>query len=307
MDSFKEILAASAKTTAFGPHSTWTLMDMLRALRSSVLGEDHFIDDEFIEELKVTWADRLTLHTLYDVPHDSDESCSAHVLCADGKPALLFKRIGDKMDYSDGLSILDVDMARTLLRAMAEYRTEKALSEMAPAEKSPLELLWDCSYLTRQADTVFSVDSPKWALGFSHLVDELPCWLLADDGQVKRVTKFVRWHNRKPSWEGGDAAMATVQTSQGELDVDAHQLMFSLLPDSRDVFAAAAQLQQDSCWKIVEHIPFGDESMLCIVQHIKGRLVTESTNIKLPVSKAIRLMELYQGVQQGVFDKSIAA
>lgn len=274
MASFNDILRQAPQHDAFSAATTWAFQQMLQALQAQVVGNHDALEEELVEQLNADFANRLVVHLVFDVLFDSDECCSAEVLSLDGTPILLFKRIGDKNDYSDGLCILDAQGARTLLGAVLSVRTQQALDRIGSKEPTTdTAALWrDVQYLVPASPTIFSVASPKSALGFAHCFDKHRAFVVQDQGRVLEVTGFKGWANKKRAWAGdADAHDATVATPEGDRMVDARNVLFSLADDPQELSQVAAAIAASDSWKAEGCSDFsGDMVGLHICQHHQG-------------------------------------
>lgn len=113
----------------------------------------------------------MSLVTLYDHPHDSDECCSVEFLLVGGIPLAGWKKVGDHSDYTDGLVVFNDAQARALaLRVWALVHEEAE----KPTNEDTIDVLeWafaDNSYLTPLKDApadlvTYAINSPRWMLG----------------------------------------------------------------------------------------------------------------------------------------------
>lgn len=277
MASFKDIVKNAPRQSAFADGAVWTFRSMLEALQRNVLEAHDFIEDEVVETMHATFGERLDVHTVFDIMHDSDECCSAEVLCIDGVPALLYKRIGDRSDYTDGLSILDKALARELLAVLVEHRTKAAFARMEGEQPAttPEQLLWEgTQYLVPLSSSAFFVGSPKWACGFRHAFSSHKAYMLDEQGALVRVTGFVKWANNQASWESkADTHVATFTTERGEATFDARNVIFTLLEDKDELRELAADLSKPCEWQVVkfETVEHYAGAFVQVAQHIKGR------------------------------------
>lgn len=248
---YKELVALTPSDSVFSEKAQWTFRSMLEAFQQVVLERHESIEDELVDRFKAVYGDRLRLHTLFDIPHDSDESCSAEVLCLDGAPVLLFKRVGDRSDYSDGLSIIDPALSKGFLEIFTERFNNLALEKMAALQESlpsMADLIASTHYLGAVNDEVFIVISPKWAMGLSHVIDDHSTWLIDEQGELSRVDKFKQWVNKSLSWSGdpecNDAIL--IMANGKEITANCKNLLFTLYkePSSLAVLQEAAQRLQ---------------------------------------------------------------
>lgn len=238
--SLVDLLAASQSHSAFSKEGQWDFLEIAEALQSNYLNSFGYAGSELADFIKVMWPNRvLVIHTLFDIPHDSDESCSATILTSDGKPVLLFKKIGDRSNYSDGLEILDAEFTRQLIHLVADYHLQETLQRVKSEPLATVEsIVGGSQYIIPAVGDVFIVDSPKWALGFPSLFKEHSAWLVDDDGALHRVGEFKRWLSDKPSWSGDAlAGHAIVETQIGDVTVNCRQILFTLTKEPLSMVA----------------------------------------------------------------------
>jgi hypothetical protein len=279
--TFDDVLSHSVPQNPFSDPAKWSLRAMLAALENTVLGSgDGFVEELFPALMAAGFDTRLTLHVLFDIEHGSDESCSAEVLCLDRQPVLLFKRIGDRSSYDEGLDILHCEHAKTLLRVLVELRAEQAFAKMteSAASSTPEALLWaDVQYLTPLTTGVFFVGSPKWALGFGHVLNTHQGWLVRADGRLIRVRKFVRWVNDKPSYSSAsDTHMAVFDTDDGLVETDARNVLLTLVEAPPELASLAKAIAQPAHWEVRPEEPTGrsDVIFVWVDQHLPEQTFT---------------------------------
>jgi hypothetical protein len=242
--SLSDLLVVAPSENAFSQDGRWYFHEIIEALKSKYLNSFGGYDDEEFDFLKSKLSSRFTLiHTIFDIPHDSDEMCSARILSLDGAPVVLFKRIGDRSDYSDGLEVLDIELTKELVRLVLDYHIQQSLqTDVLPAT---LESITEGSqYIIPIAGDVFIVDSPKWALGFPRLFEKHSAWLVDDDGALLRVDSFKRWLTEKPRWSDDLGNHAIVETVAGDVTINCRQILFTLTkePLSMDALQESARI-----------------------------------------------------------------
>ena len=283
MTTLQDIVSKAPIAPAFSEDAKWATGRMFEALQLQVLDQHGSLDQELLDSLAAFYANELTLHTVYDIAHDSDEACSCEVLCYRSQPVLMQRCIGDRMDYSEGLEILDADFAKQLVLRFSEYQLEQQLAGMEVSIPSDASILWaDNQYLTPVAPEAFVVNSPKWALGFEHAFQQFSAYALDEQGRMQRLLEFVRWENRHPSWSNAeDVHKAWVRTERGEESVDARQVVF-LLPgaDASLVDDLAREAQKDSAWRLLPDVAMPrNVTFVRVLQHVQGRLVDEMCSV----------------------------
>lgn len=308
MASFKDIVANTPKKDAFADGAIWTLRSMLEALQQCVFETHGYLEDDVMDEVRAALGGRLTVHTIFDIHHDSDECCSAEVLCLDECPTLLYKRIGDRSDYSDGLSVLDKELTRKLVAVLIEHRTRQAFAKMEAevSTQSPEETLWQgTQYLVPLTETAFFVGSPKWALGFRHAFESHKAYTADGDGGLVRVLGFVKWANKAQSWESNkDTHVATFTTERGEATFDARNVIFTLLDDEEGLQKLARELNEPDHWQAtkLEAVENYEGGFVHIAQHIRGQTFCAFAGINFTNREAAKqAYELLRQAQPGRF------
>jgi hypothetical protein len=253
--SIVDILEKCPAQSAFSDEGKWDLMSMIDALQRNYLDGFGDSDNELISQIALragpdaVWG----IHTIFNIDHDSDESCSAQMLVIDGSPALLMKRIGDRSDYSDGLSILNVELAKKLIHTINDYYVELKLKQMDGRISQDLivsaeDVMSSCQYITPVKGDVFVVNSPKWVMGFQHLFKSHSAWVVDDSGVLNRVIQFKRFTNDLPSWadrsQNIDPNEAIVLIGSKEVLIDTREILFTLTkePLSMDALQASAAI-----------------------------------------------------------------
>lgn len=314
MASFNEIVRQAPKVDAFALNTVWTLRDMLEALQKTLLEVHDSLEDETVAAMQAAYGESLTVHTIFNILHDSDESCSAEVLCVDGVPTLMHKCIGDRNDYTDGLSMLDMALTRGILAVLVECRTKAVFARLAAeqAETSPLEQLWHrTQYLIPLGESAFFVSSPKWACGFQQAFNNHRAYVLNDEGNMVAVTGFKNWVNNRASWDSHKAThQAVVTTATGELTLDARNIVFTLVNDPAELAAVAAELSKPNYWRAtrVQCTQHSDDAVVHIAQHYQGRTYYGYANIHFKVKATAETVQVrFQELQLGVFSGSLLA
>ncbi len=256
MLNFTDLVHKFPGVDAFDDRGTrWTFAQMAASLEGT--GDCHSVDDDEIVELQTAFGTRLTVHELFDIAHDSDECCSAEVLCDNGKPVLLYKRIGDHSDYSDGLDVLDKPFARELLKTLLDIRTAARLQTFeseTTVPTNPMVALWKgVQYLSPLAATVFTVDSPKWTCSFKHLFTKYDAYCVQPGGILVQLDKMLDWCNALPSYSSqAGATLARFQTMSSEiLELDARTVLFSLVKDNPQALeAVVSNVTAPARWQV---------------------------------------------------------
>lgn len=257
---------------------------MLGALQANILSRHDDVDDEVVSSLEATYGNRLQLHTLFDIPHDSDECCSADVLCLDGTPTLLFQRVGDRSDYSDGLQVLDLEKGKILLHVLTDYYADQAFELLKSSRKevkSIDDVFATSQYLTAWSDGVFSMNSPKWSFGLKGVTADHFVWYDTPAGEIVRVREFLGWVNKAPSWDIAipDRHHARVMTDTGEFVVDCQDLLVTLVEDFEAIEKVTTQLRKASYWQSLRMGEFAGQSGDCyavhVGQHLQGKVIPQ--------------------------------
>lgn len=118
--------------------------------------------ERLVEEFEIT------LVSLYDHPHDSDESSSVDMLLIKGIPLLGWKRVGDRSDYSDGLVVLNDAEGRILARRVWEI--VNTTDSMDNDNLDVKAWLFEANSYVRAVDScedsvAYTIENPRWMLG----------------------------------------------------------------------------------------------------------------------------------------------
>lgn len=143
------------------------LLGMTNRYHSDVSTYDSTTDlDKLVQEFE------LSLVTLYDHMHGSDECCSVDFLLLRGLPLAGWKKVGDHSDYSDGLAVFNETDARAL--AMRVWKLVHEASHEDSVNEDTMDVLqWAFagnSYVTLlnnvpQDMVAYAINSPHWMLG----------------------------------------------------------------------------------------------------------------------------------------------
>jgi hypothetical protein len=213
---------------------------------------------------------------LFDIPHDSDESCEGTMLLVDNKPAALWLQIGDKSDYSDGFHVLNGDAVSSLASRVAMHEMKKTMDNRDEEEPvSWLSLIHKhANYMDFVSSTVFRLSSPKWS--FCIPVDQYDAYYWDPlEGKPKRVLKFGKWHDPRNTYSKDDNPMAAVVGEDGPCDIDMRTLVFCLRGSAKskdELNTVWANYRRDPYWvassanyaefegiHIYEHVPYSFE------------------------------------------------
>ena len=228
--SIEEIVAKCPSVDAF----TGEIATFIDAIEKNFFNGGGYDDGYKLAEkirIKVGSSANWRIHTAFNIPHDSDECCSAEVLVIDGSPVALMKSIGDKSDYSDGLTFLNADLAKKLIQMISDSRVESRLKELTSSISSAEDLMSESMYITPVKGDVFVVNNPKWACSFKSVFDTHSGWIVDDTGRLHRVKKFNQFTNNLQTWQSKDrneATQAIVEIDSGEVKVNAKDILFTL-------------------------------------------------------------------------------
>lgn len=305
MTLIERILASVESTPAFDQRAVWTFTAMLEALCATLFSDYNSVTDVEVAHLEKHLGADTVMKSIYDISHGSDEQCSVDVLVYRGRPVLLHKKVGDHCDYNDGLSVLDADFVRALMRSLMELRiTEKLDAMTATADLTEDTLLDNNQYVLNLGEGLFALSSPKWVLGLQHVFKEHKAFAPTSDGRLVPIESFKQWTNDAPSYSGREASEAVVVTAEGELQLNARDIVFSLCPSpSEEALAECGQsIARDAFW-VVSSVNGRTErtrEAAQIMQHIAGR-VSPVTHVILfaedGAAEAFR--QSIQGMQPG--------
>lgn len=287
MPSLQDVVSSSPSQEAFSAECRWPTERIFDSLQVQVLRRHDGIGDELLTKLEEALGGKLTLHTVYDIDHHSDESCQCEVLCRDGKPVLLQTRLGDRIEYHEGLRVLDLAFAKEAVRTMAQHYLDEELEALAAPTDSALDALWaDNRYLSPVAGgRAFVVNSPKWACSFAHVLRTHRAFLMDEQGFRRTVLGFVEWVNQLPSWAGDPAVCAArVLTDRGEEVVDSRDIVLLLPGVGDEVFEELAEVvRAPASWCLRSREPLvlgtGKVTFVRVLQHVQGQLLLTQTSL----------------------------
>jgi hypothetical protein len=193
---------------------------------------------------------RISIYTLFDLAHHSDEACELHVLALDDKPLGVAYKFGDRSDWHS--SIIDAELYKTLAREIAAAAMEHRLTKVTA---EPLVSLGSLNngylFLLDKAETMFAVRSPKACYGFSNLPKTHRCFFVNDAGQPLAVESIGAFCNQKLSHDSDIDAHEVTVTIDGEVrQVDGMQLMFEMVPGQGQVTAALESYSNAPAWYV---------------------------------------------------------
>lgn len=172
----------------------WCIKEFLVAMTSRYHTDVSTYDSaDGIENLVTEFE--LSMVTLYDHPHSSDESCSVAMLLVKGLPLVGWKRVGDRSDYSDGLVVFNDAHGRALaMRVWQLMHNTDAVGEDA------LDVLaWafgDNQYVhhvqdLREDAIAYVINSPHWMLGRGLNTRERAFYAINEDNTLSRIKHVV--------------------------------------------------------------------------------------------------------------------
>lgn len=313
-------LAAARTTIALEDRSAWTTESMLKGVLAELqLAHVFDLEIEMLQRVQAELAQDWRLAEVFDIPHDSDESCSAHLLLSDGKPVLAYFAMGDRSDYSDGVRVLDVawtrNVARQLLTLMLEQQLERLQGEspLAKPAQEQVNAFWsEVRYICPVTPQVFHVESPKWACGFSHLFSSHDAMLYLDGGlhALAALHGFEGFVNKKPSWSSDDDSQdALFRLADGRtVTADASQVLFHLgqnQPMAQADFQLAMQcILAPSAWRCVQtQLSRGHEQALTFSQHVQGELQSRFVLLAFQDVAAAKAAHLALAQGQGLLNQ----
>lgn len=193
---------------------------------------------------------RVSVYTLFDLPHHSDEACEMHVLALDDKPIGLAYKFANKSDWRS--YIIEAEAYKALARELAAAALELRLQNVtAGSLKSLGSLNNGYLHLLDKEETMFAVRSPKACYGFSGLPKTHRCFFVDDAGQPLAVESIGAFSNKKPSHSVDEDTHEVAITINGEDRlVDGMQLMFEMVPGQGQVTAALESYAKAPSWYV---------------------------------------------------------
>lgn len=240
--SVKGVSPFIAPDDAFSINPRHSFQRMLESLRSVYLGNYEYAGDDLVDAFASAYGDALRVHSIVDVPHDSDESCSIHVLTLIGEPVLMDVRVGDKSDYSDGLQVIDANACKGLLRVLMEFEAREIFQKLKEDQivkpESMTAIIDKTGYLSTIHDEFFVLNSPKWACGFRSLFKDRSVWAVDAEGHPSRVVEFQEWLNSERSWSGNLQKDHAIVVMEKHWEViDCKRLLFTIAGEPSSMIA----------------------------------------------------------------------
>ena len=233
-----------------------------------------------VDCLNAKWPGRLKKHTVVDVMHGSDECCCVEILTLDGNPVLLHRAIGDHGDYSHGLHVLDHDFAKQALFAAIMFNAEQQMQDCEVEVPENVfetvdDLLESTQYLRCLGAGYFTVNSPRWALGFKDMLFKHMAYWFDENGQWQRVVTIGKWKDPSASSYSDDAADVEIGLEDGQnFYGSAKDIVFCVAGhNTAQLDVLGKEVAKDNYWFAQEPASrFKDIPTLVIVKHTKGRL-----------------------------------
>jgi hypothetical protein len=307
MTTLSDILRDSPTSDPYEPWAT-ALLSMCKGLQAEFLDE-RSLDEDVLEPLKAYFGERLTLHTVFDILHDSDESCSVHVLCDSQKPVVLARCVGDRSRYDDDVHVLDASFVKELMNFLIKFKADQQraqLEERVHAVPDALARMKNVRYLNWVTDASFTVESPRWALVFPELFDKYAAHILQEEELVP-LAKFQGWSRQNCSSFEEGANQVAVKPFHGEsLLVDARQIVFSLLDSPEERSAVHQAIAAPDSW-FAARWHQRTVCLLTVLQHRQGNAVPEQCCIGFdsPASAEAFIAE-FAATRQGDFMQDMA-
>jgi hypothetical protein len=136
----------------------------------------------------------MSIVTLYDHPHDSDESSSVAMLLVKNVPLLGWKRIGDRSDYSDGLVVFNDAQGREL--AMRVWKIVNNNGCIGSDTMNVLDWVFENNHYVHcvkdlcKDPIAYVIDNPRWMLrGQLELKNAL--YAVNGDKKLARIKRIV--------------------------------------------------------------------------------------------------------------------
>jgi hypothetical protein len=192
---------------------------------------------------------RVAVYTLFNVLHESDESCELHVLAYDDKPVGFAHRAGDTDDWD--ARILDEELFKVLAREMAMSLLEEDLVNVTAEPVASLSALQNqYLYFVGDKETVVAVRNPKWACGFERFAEGRRVFYVDHQGTMHQVAKIRAFANNKWHTRDQDHDDIFITINGAERVVDATQLLFELVPNGADLDDVLANLPKEPGWLV---------------------------------------------------------
>lgn len=145
--------------------------------------------DALVEEFE------MSLVSLYDHPHDSDECCSVEFLLVKGVPLIGWKKVGDKSDYSDGFVVFNDDEGRNLAKRVWQlvHNTDAIGDDTLDVLKWVFD---ENQYIqgvgnVREDLVAYAINSPRWMLGRGLDLNDHKLYAINPDNSLAPVARVV--------------------------------------------------------------------------------------------------------------------
>jgi hypothetical protein len=198
----------------------------------------------------------VTVRTVFDFEHSSDEDCFVLVICHENRPFALVHKFGDRSDMQ--FSVVDgfrfKELGKTLAQMLAELRLQSQLEELEREVGDGLDSLSQLKngYLTWLSEDLgaFSFDHPSSTYGkaFAEVSDSYMGVAQSEDGTLHEVAKIVAFMG---GWASEEADHVRIVTEKNALvPVDGRRIVFFLVPPEDSIAEARKCVATKTAWSV---------------------------------------------------------
>jgi hypothetical protein len=248
----------------------------------------------------------LSVRTVFDFEHESDEDCFVRIVSYDNQPFALIHKFGDRADVRASVvdSAVFQKVGKKIAELFAELRLQAALEELEREAGSGLEALSQLrnGYLTwlSEESGAFSFDQPSstYCYGFRR-VPATYVGVAQVDGALHVVSDIQGFVGGRGTDEANHVVITT--KSGASLKTDGRRIMFFLLPPEDAIAEACRCISPKTAWKITGVLT---RCVVRIAQYEEGQLGAKSRIYVIHHPTVMRefLKEYGNALQEGVFD-----
>lgn len=251
----------------------------------------------------------LTVRTVFDFEHSSDEDCFVLVVCHEDKPFAIVHKFGDRSDIN--FDVTDAprftQLGKLLAQTLAELRLQQQTEELEREAGCGLEFLSQLKngYLTWLSEDAgaFSFDHPSstYCLAFRDVPKSYVGVAQAGEGTLHEVAAITRFVGGRGSDESDIVEIVTKHGAT--LEVDGRRIVFFLVPPGDAIEEARKCVASKTAWRVTGVLT---RCLVRIAQFHEGHLGAASRSFVVHNTGVMQnfLKQYGSAVQEGVFSSS---
>lgn len=232
------------------------LGDVLLALFDHILNLDYDM-----QILDMVDQSRMSLYTLFDLPHGPSSACEMHVLTVDDVLIGLVSRSGKTNEYQT--QVLNPEGYANYAAELAAAAARAKAAKMAPiAWEAPCPFESYCMHFLDEPPTMFALRGPRSLYRINEMPEKHRTFFVDESGAAHAVSSIGAFVNPGSPFSEDYEIFIVVEGQ--ERKADASQLMFELIKGQGNVSAALREYPAEACWWVDKLAPTVNRALLSV-------------------------------------------